>query len=460
MSLPSSTVKHLDLLGLQINSEPLNQRSMFDCVPLNQLAIGVILEDSIGKIQCIVPADCFIDLRRLNEQYGRDFRATTIAATCRIANSFGLASLPSLPHFAGLECVYASQLPKAEQLYFHPGSDDELVRVPRADFETLLKDSTCVDFAQPVINFQPPSDVAPPSDERNIVAAVENFTSLRIKQRLEATLEIPPMPSTSQRVIRLRVDPNAGVADLATLVETDPSLAAQVVSWAGSPLYGAPGKVRSVHDAVIRVLGFDLVINLALGLSIGKSLSMPADRADGTLSYWQEAVYSAAITEAIAKLIPKPIRPQAGLCYLIGLLHNFGYLILGHVFPPHLALINRYVEANPHVEVQVIEQFLLGLTRQQLCAWLLNSWQMPAELVTAIRWQGDLSYQGEHHIYSHLSVIVSKLLANRVNQQPLLNLEQSLKILQLEYDRIPPAMDAIWDNLSHLDAMATDLART
>ena len=43
-------------------------------------------------------------------------------------------------------------------------------------------------------------------------------------------------------------------ADLADVVETDPSLAAQVVSWAASPYYAAPGKIRSVEDAIGRVL--------------------------------------------------------------------------------------------------------------------------------------------------------------------------------------------------------------
>lgn len=54
------------------------------------------------------------------------------------------------------------------------------------------------------------------------------------------------------------------------MVETDPALAAQVVSWAASPYYASPGKIRSVEDAIVRVLGFDLVINLALGLALGK----------------------------------------------------------------------------------------------------------------------------------------------------------------------------------------------
>jgi HD-like signal output (HDOD) protein len=102
---------------------------------------------------------------------------------------------------------------------------------------------------------------------------VQNFTARRIQQRLEATVEIPPLADTAQKIIKLRVDPDATIDDITGVVETDPALAAQVVSWAASPYYGSAGKIRSVEDAIVRVLGFDLVINLALGLALGKTLA-------------------------------------------------------------------------------------------------------------------------------------------------------------------------------------------
>ena len=106
---------------------------------------------------------------------------------------------------------------------------------------------------------------------------MQAFTARRIQQRLEATIEIPPLADTAQKIIKLRVDPNATIDDITGVVETDPALAAQVVSWAASPYYASPGKIRSVEDAIVRVLGFDLVINLALGLALGKTLSLPKD---------------------------------------------------------------------------------------------------------------------------------------------------------------------------------------
>jgi HD-like signal output (HDOD) protein len=248
------------------------------------------------------------------------------------------------------------------------------------------------------------------SDSEQILGAVRNFTQLRVRQRLEETLELPPLSDTAQRIIKLRVNPNADISDLAQIVETDPSLAAQVVSWAASPYYSAPGKIKSIHDAIVRVLGFDMVLNLALGLSLGKTLSIPKEGPHGIMPYWQQAVYMAATIEGLVTAIPRDHRPSFGMAYLCGLLHNFGYLILAEVFPPHYHNYCELADANPHVNHQAIERHLLGITREQLASSLMSLWSMPDEVVMGLRYQNNPHYQGEYHQYAKLIFVAKRLL--------------------------------------------------
>jgi HD-like signal output (HDOD) protein len=104
-----------------------------------------------------------------------------------------------------------------------------------------------------------------------------SFTPTRLKQRIDETFDLPAMPDIAQDIMKLRVDPSADAAKLAQIVSRDPSLAAQVISWASSPYYGYQGKIDSIETAIARVLGFELVMNLALGISIGKSLKVPKE---------------------------------------------------------------------------------------------------------------------------------------------------------------------------------------
>ena len=247
-------------------------------------------------------------------------------------------------------------------------------------------------------------------DSKRIQDSIGNFTSLRIKQRLYETLEIPPLPATADRILQLRANPDATVTELTSIVEADPSLAAQVVSWASSSFYAAPGKIRSVQDAIVRVLGFDLVSNLAVGLILGRSVALPKEAADGFTPYWLQAVYCSTAVEALARMMPVSKRPRPGMMYLAGLLHNFGYLILAHSFPPHFASICRYMEANPAISHVALENHLIGISREQISAWLMQAWNMPDEVCIALRYQQDGSYQGPYAVYANLIFVAMRLL--------------------------------------------------
>jgi HD-like signal output (HDOD) protein len=216
-----------------------------------------------------------------------------------------------------------------------------------------------------------------------------------------------------KRLVELRSDPSAGIDDLVPLVRGDASLAAQVMSWAASPYYAAPGDVHSVEDAVIRVLGFDLVVNLALGVAMGKALSVPEDTPRDGVPYWEQSVYIAAAAERLCKKIPAEIRPKPGLVYLAGLLQNFGYLILAHLFPPHFSLLSRYIEANPHLPLEFVEKQVLNVTREQVGSWLLENWGLPDVVVEAVRHHNDLAYEGLASNEAKLLHIVSRGLRAR-----------------------------------------------
>ena len=117
--------------------------------------------------------------------------------------------------------------------------------------------------------------------------------------------------------------------------------------------------------------------------------------------------------EGLTRAMPRAERPEAGLTYLAGLLHNFGYLLLAHVFPPHFSLICRHLEVNPHVCHSYVEQHLLGISREQIGAWLMRFWDMPEELATALRFQNDPYYAGDHSPFANLVCLSVRLLRAR-----------------------------------------------
>lgn len=223
-------------------------------------------------------------------------------------------------------------------------------------------------------------------DKNHLHKALGRFQSIRFKQRLEETLELPPLPMTSKKIIQLCSKKNVGTDELCDVISLDPSLAAQVVSWASSPYYGAPGNIESVEDAIIRVLGFDMVMNLALGLSVKNVLNTPKHGPRHYQNFWFNAIFRASLMASLVKHMPAEKRPRIGYAYLSGLLHNFGYLVISHILPTHFSILSRHLEANAHVPSEFIEMHLLSFTKEQLGSWLLRHWGLPDEICNAIRY--------------------------------------------------------------------------
>lgn len=387
-------------------------------LPVARKIQAVLVEDAVGSLLVLFPQSQLLDLSRLTELTGRQLTVVPQDRLQRLLAKHNLQLLPGLPTLTSSPCLYDDRLLQEPALLMSSGETGVLLEVSSDDFKGMLSKASAAHFGEPISTIHPNLD-RPDDDRAEITQAMHAFTARRIQQRLEATLEIPPLASTAQKIIKLRVDPDATIDDITGVVETDPALAAQVVSWAASPYYASTGKIRSVEDAIVRVLGFDLVINLALGLALGKTLSLPKDQPQQATPYWQQSIYTAAVIEGLTRAIPRAKRPEGGLTYLAGLLHNFGYLLLAHVFPPHFSLICRQLEVNPHLHHSYVEHHLLGISREQIGAWLMRYWDMPDELSTALRFQHDPHYAGEHCEYANLVCLAVRLLrANGVGSGP------------------------------------------
>lgn len=446
MSIPQKIAERLHAQGIHYQIietaglSPLHPLHSGERLPAAQIVQVAVLEDKLGRLQVLLPSDCLLDLPRLNDHKSRNLTALGRDACRKLASSLGVDSLPSLPLSDNLPLEVDRRLLKQPILYLQFQQSNQFLALSQSEFARLVEQGDIADFCIPLSRLGQPAD-----DRKAVDQAVQQFTRLRIKQRLEQTLEMPPLPDTAERIIKLRIDPNASVKELSAVVEKDPSLAAQVVSWASSPYYAAPGAIRSVHDAVMRVLGFDLVINLALGLSLSRSIELPKDGPDGVLPYWQQAVYSASLMEGLVKALPADYRPSMGLSYLCGLLSNYGHLVLAHVFPPYFSAINRCIEANPHVERFYVDQHLVNVTRETIASQLMECWSMPSEVVTGLRWQHHPDFDGEFCVYSRLMFVTNQLLRSAgLSLGPLRPLEDSLlAALHLNREDALAALDKV-----------------
>ena len=185
-------------------------------------------------------ADSILDIDAVSTLLHRQLTPTPRVEVEVICNKLQLNHLPTIPKALKYELVIDQRLLDITQFELNSGDENSIIEMDKEHFVQLASDAM---FGKIAITEQSlkSASLDTVDDVEGITTAVANFTQLRIKQRLEETLEFPPLPDTAQRIIKLRVDPNGNIQDLSDIVESDPSLAAQVVSWAASPYYAAPG---------------------------------------------------------------------------------------------------------------------------------------------------------------------------------------------------------------------------
>lgn len=410
------------------------------------------------KLLAITPKQTILDLEAIKKALGEPYKPVIGEALKKFTQHLGLDAMVAMPKLGNLPTIVDKQLLNTDKLLLSVGSDNQHIEVDGESFKKLLESTIVNDIAIPLdtLNRQTPKHL----DVKEITQSVEKFTELRIKQRLDETLELPPLPATAKAIIKLRVDPNADVSDLCEVIELDPALAAQVVSWASSPYYSAPGTIKSIHDAIVRVLGFEMVLSLSLGLALGSTLKLPNRRPDGCLSYWQQAVYVSTCTEAIISCMPREQRPSYGCAYLSGLLHNFGYMLIAEVFSGQFDDICTEIDANSHATPQSVEKHIIGVTRDQLAAWLMELWHMPEEVCIAIRHQSDPEFTGEHAEYSQLIYLTRKLLNEKgvrtgVSDDPIP--DALFNHFNLNRDEASEAIDIMLESTETLEAMTQQM---
>jgi len=280
------------------------------------------------------------------------------------------------------------------------------------------------------------------------------------RHRLEQKIELPPLPEVACELLFLRDDTKGDVMHLSAVIERDPSIAAQMLAYARLSVFGYGDRIKSLERAVQLVLGYEKALHMAIGLSAGKSLKMQADGPVGRRSYWKHSLHTAMLTQALASALPLEQRPQPGISYLAGLLHDIGYLLFGHLYPEEFAMHNQLISNHPERNVRELELIGFGISHDVIGLWLMQAWDMPEEIVVAVGEHYFSDYDGKHAIYPKLVALANQLLKIHANNSSMASNKESVLInpLGLDNERMMRAVDRVLEVVPQLDAMARELA--
>jgi len=215
----------------------------------------------------------------------------------------------------------------------------------------------------------------PPLSEREsaMVEAIEQACQ-------SGTLELPTIPEVALRVRELAASEDAGIAELARLVQTDGVIAARLVEVSNSAFYRGNQKCTTIKQAVTR-LGFKATCNITVSMSLRGLFTAASGTARRAMrDQWAASVEASAAAYVIAQRCTK-MDPDRAL--LAALLHNIGAI-------PVIAYSENMAA---RVDARQIQQTVKALSKQ-VGGMVLQAWEMDDELVAVAQEHGHWQREG------------------------------------------------------------------
>jgi HD-like signal output (HDOD) protein len=194
--------------------------------------------------------------------------------------------------------------------------------------------------------------------------------------RVARTPGLGMLPQVTSQVLRLVDNPNASPRQIGALIERDAGLASKLLKSANSAYYGAPGKIKTVSQA-ISVMGLSAVRSIVVGQAYQQMTSVRgASKRFDRLVFWQHSLATASAARVLAKLKGWRDPEEA---FLAGLLHDAGRLVMDKFLPNEFDQILT-LALERVIPLFDAEREALGYTHVEVGDLLGAEWNMPESM--------------------------------------------------------------------------------
>lgn len=201
---------------------------------------------------------------------------------------------------------------------------------------------------------------------------------------IERIHTVPSLPEVVMQVCRLVNDPHVSAAQVNAIMVKDPAMAAKMLRMVNSVYYGLKEPVNDLEKAIL-VLGFKTVRSIALSVSVLNAFQQ--QNANFNMkTFWAHSAVSAGLCRLLAA---KTQACDPELAFIVGLLKDLGKLILVENAAEESRAIIA-VAREFRLSFSAASRKVMDTDDAELCAWLMQSWNLDVDLVQTVRWQYDL----------------------------------------------------------------------
>jgi len=200
--------------------------------------------------------------------------------------------------------------------------------------------------------------------------------TLAAKDLINNTLELASLPSVVMRAMALLNNPNTSASDIGEIIAEDPALTVRLLKIVNSAFYGFPSRIDTISRA-ITIIGTLELTDLILGSSAVQVFSKLPNQLINMEKFWEHSLYSGVVARILARYLRAPNTER---CFVMGLLHDIGSLVLYRTQPEgsRRALEMAIEKVIP---LDMAEREVFGFDHSEVGAELMRAWNLPESFV-------------------------------------------------------------------------------
>ena len=242
----------------------------------------------------------------------------------------------------------------------------------------------------------------------------------QILNKLDRIKDIPTLPAIVFELNKYLRDPDTSIKTVCDTIEKDQAITLKILKLVNSAFYGFKSKISDLRNAVV-LLGYNAVRNAIVSLSVINSFPKRVKLMDFDISqFWKHSLAVAVTSKNIAQLSKKESPDN---CFVGGLLHDVGKVILAQYFPNLFETIWSTLQ-NEHLSFYEAEQKSLPINHAVIGAHLATKWQLPRGLIDAIRWHHEFQPESKSANFVR-NIYLANFIVNAYDLDPDLRLDLS-----------------------------------
>lgn len=261
-------------------------------------------------------------------------------------------------------------------------------------------------------------------------------TSTSIRLEIQKIKELPPLPGVAQQLLAAINDDDTSIDDIAKIIQSDPNLSSRILGLANSAFFGFNRRLYNLTEAIVNVLGLNLVRALGLTMVMSGVFNVKKCHSFDIVRHWSHAFLTADLATRLSKYIETELDVAENQFFLYGLLHNFGVLVLIDRFPTLMEDVFATARKFPERRLIYTEQSLLDMDHHQAGAWLAQKWLLPEDVSIVIENHHYPEYRNRYWREALLVGLCSRISRNWILEREDVNNEQGelLNILEIDAD--------------------------